>query len=102
MVTITRSVMTTVLVRLTTEDRMQLAQRLVHKGILSDSDLPRVAEAQLAAPTKPLHELLIERGFAKELEVLAALAEELGLDLVDLTNVTVEPETLAAMPLKLV
>src|SRR5438128_12004575 len=81
---------------------MQLAQRLVHKGILSDSDLSRVLEAQLAAPTKPLHELLIERGFAKEPDVLGALAEELGLELADLTNVTVEPETLAAMPLKLV
>src|SRR5438552_10405409 len=81
---------------------MQLAQRLVQKGVLSVNDLGRIAEAQLAVPTKPLHELLIERGFAKELDVLGALAEELGLQLADLTNVTVEPETLAAMPLKLV
>jgi general secretion pathway protein E len=81
---------------------MQLVQRLVQKGILCESDMSRVVEAQLAAPTKALHELLIERGFAKEPEVLAALAEELGLELADLTNVTVEPETLAAMPLKLV
>src|SRR5437867_2345419 len=81
---------------------MQLVQRLVRKGLLSESDLGRVVEAQLTAPAKPLHELLIERGFAKELDVLAALAEELGLELADLTNVTVEPETLAAMPLKLV
>jgi type II secretion system protein E len=81
---------------------MQLVQRLVQKGILSESDLSRVADAQLAAPTRPVHELLIERGFAKESDVLAALAEELGLEVADLTNVTVEPETLAAMPLKLV
>src|SRR5438093_196517 len=81
---------------------MQLVQRLVRKGLLSEGDLGRVVEAQLAAPAKALHELLIERGFAKELDVLAALAEELGLELADLTNVTVEPETLAAMPLKLV
>jgi general secretion pathway protein E/type IV pilus assembly protein PilB len=81
---------------------MQLVQRLVRKGILSESDLSRVLDAQLTAPAKPLHELLIERGFAKEPDVLAALAEELGLELVDLTNVTVEPETLTAMPLKLV
>jgi type II secretion system protein E len=81
---------------------MQLVQRLVQKGILSEADLSRVADAQLAAPTRPVHELLIERGFAKEPDVLAALAEELGLELADLTNVTVEPETLAAMPLKLV
>jgi general secretion pathway protein E/type IV pilus assembly protein PilB len=81
---------------------MHLVQRLVQKGVLSEDDLSRVADAQLAAPTRPVHELLIERGFAKEPDVLAALAEELGLELVDLTNVTVEPETLQAMPLKLV
>jgi type II secretion system protein E len=81
---------------------MHLVQRLVQKGVLSQDDVSRVAEAQVAAPDRPIHELLIDRGFAKEPEVLAALAEELGLELVDLTNVTVEPQTLEAMPLKLV
>jgi general secretion pathway protein E/type IV pilus assembly protein PilB len=81
---------------------MHLVERLVQKGVLSEDDLSRVADAQLTAPTRPVHELLIERGFAKESDVLAALAEELGLQLVDLTNVTVEPQTLQAMPLKLV
>jgi general secretion pathway protein E/type IV pilus assembly protein PilB len=81
---------------------MQLAQRLVQKGLLSEAELSRVAEAQMAAPGKPLHELLIERGFAKEDDVLQALADEFGMELVDLTKVTVEPETLKAMPLKLV
>jgi general secretion pathway protein E/type IV pilus assembly protein PilB len=81
---------------------MQLAQRLVSKGLMPESDLSRVTEAQAAAPNKPIHELLIERGFAKEHEVLAVLAEEFGMELVDLSNVTVEPETLKAMPLKLV
>src|SRR5437868_14501092 len=81
---------------------MQLAQRLVQKGLLSEAELSRVVEAQAAAPTKPLHELLIERGFAKEEDVLQALADEFGMELVDLTKVTVEPETLKAMPLKLV
>jgi general secretion pathway protein E/type IV pilus assembly protein PilB len=81
---------------------MQLAQRLVQKGALAASELPRIAEAQAATPSKPLHELLIERGFAKEEDVLPVLAEELGMDLVDLANVSVEPETLEAMPIKLV
>jgi general secretion pathway protein E/type IV pilus assembly protein PilB len=81
---------------------MQLVQRLIKKGLLTEADLPRVAEAQAAAGSKALHEVLIERGFAKEEDILAALAEELGMDLVDLTKVTVDPETLQAMPLKLV
>src|SRR6516165_3766665 len=81
---------------------MLLAQRLVKKGLLSEDDLKQIAEAQAAAPTKPLHEILIERKFAQEHDVLAALAEEFGMELVDLTKVTVEPETLTAMPMKLV
>jgi general secretion pathway protein E/type IV pilus assembly protein PilB len=81
---------------------MQLAQRLVRRGVLSAADLARVSEAHAAAPSKPLHELLIERSFAKEEDVLAALAEEFGMELVDLTNVKVEQEVLQAMPLKLV
>jgi general secretion pathway protein E/type IV pilus assembly protein PilB len=81
---------------------MQLAQRLVQKGLLKAADLPRLAEAQTAAPAKPVHELLIEQGFAKEEDVLAALADEFGMELIDLTKVTVEPETLKAMPLRLV
>src|SRR5262249_54935906 len=81
---------------------MQLAQRLVHQGHLAAAELDRLKEAQAAAPTKPVHEILIERGFAKEEHVLAALAEEFGMELVDLTKVTVEPDTLKAMPLKLV
>src|SRR5437764_2525584 len=81
---------------------MQLAQRLVKKGVLPAAELARVAEAQAATPTKPLHELLIEKGFAKEEQVLAALADEFGMDLVDLTQVKVDPETLKLVPLKLV
>jgi general secretion pathway protein E/type IV pilus assembly protein PilB len=81
---------------------MQLVQRLIKRGSIPAADLARISEAHFAAPAKPLHELLIERGFAKEDDVLIALAEEFGMELVDLTQVTVEPETLQAMPLKLV
>jgi len=81
---------------------MQLAERLVKKVLANEADLPRVAEAQAADPTKPIHEILIEKGFAKEEKVLAALAEEFGMDLIDLTQIEVETDTLKAMPLKLV
>src|SRR5262249_52906103 len=65
-------------------------------------DLPRLNEARAVHPLKPIHEIIIERSFAREEDVLAALAEEFGLELVDLTNIKVDPETLQAMPLKLV
>jgi general secretion pathway protein E/type IV pilus assembly protein PilB len=81
---------------------MQLLQCLLEKGLLTEADLPRVNDARAAANGKRLHEVLIEKGFAKEEHVLRALADEFGMDLVDLTTVTIAPETLEAMPLKLV
>src|SRR5436305_479497 len=81
---------------------MQLAQRLVRRGVLNADDLPKIAQAHAANPVKPLHMFLIEQGYAKEDEVLAALAEEFGLELVDLSAVKVDPDTLQSMPLKLV
>jgi general secretion pathway protein E/type IV pilus assembly protein PilB len=81
---------------------MELAQRLVSQGLASQADLARIAEAQAATPNKPLHEILIEQGFAKEEHVLAALAEDFGMEIVDLTKITVDPDTLKSMPIKLV
>jgi general secretion pathway protein E/type IV pilus assembly protein PilB len=81
---------------------MQIAQRLIAKKLLAESDLPRIADAQAAAPGKPLHEILIERGFAKELDVLNVLADEFGLEVVDLTKTQVSPDALATIPHKLI
>ena len=81
---------------------MQLAQRLVRRGVLLESDLARIAEVRAQTPGRPLHEILVERNFAKEEDVLAALAEEFGMELVDLTEMKIDPAVLTAMPLKLV
>src|SRR4051794_21427184 len=80
---------------------MQLAQRLLRRGVLKPDDLARIADLHAQVPSKPLHELLIERNFAREEDVLAALAEEFGLQLMDLTDVKVAPQVLQSMPLKL-
>jgi type II secretion system protein E len=81
---------------------MQFLQRLVEKGVLAAADLPRAQELQAAVPGRPLHELLIERGMAKEEPLLDALGELLGLEVVDLSTTHVAPETLAAVPSKMV
>jgi general secretion pathway protein E/type IV pilus assembly protein PilB len=81
---------------------MQLLQRLVRRGVLTPAIVSQILEAHALVPTRAVHELLIEKGFAKEEQVLPALAEEFGMELVDLTGVKVDPEVLKAMPLKLV
>src|SRR5215468_7794036 len=81
---------------------MSLVEALVKKGLLQAQDLNSLAEVQAAAPNRPVHELLIERGFAREEDVLNTLAEECGLEVVDLAKFTIEPEILKAMPLKMV
>ncbi|HEV3236867.1 MAG TPA: type II secretion system ATPase GspE [Gemmataceae bacterium] len=79
---------------------MQLLQRLAKRGILTEADIPGIKEAVAASPDRFLSELL-SKGHAKEEQILTALGEELGLDVVDLTQIKVESATLQSMPLKL-
>ncbi len=81
---------------------MPLVQRLVQNGKLQESDVVSLDEQRAANPDKPVHELLIEKGYAREEDVLTALAEEFGMDLVDLSKVSVDPNTLKEMPLRMV
>jgi general secretion pathway protein E/type IV pilus assembly protein PilB len=81
---------------------MNLVRTLVEKGVLKESDVPRLQEAAAQAPSKPLHALIIDQGFAKEEDVLPLLAEQFGMELVDLTTATIDPETIRLMPSKLV
>jgi type II secretion system protein E len=81
---------------------MQLVERLIKSGALREEDRISLVECQAASPNKPVHELLMERGFVREEAVLEALSEEFGLELVDLTKVKIEADTLKAMPVKLV
>ncbi|MBX7102492.1 MAG: Flp pilus assembly complex ATPase component TadA [Gemmataceae bacterium] len=80
---------------------MTLVQRLVQSGRLRDVDADRAERAIAAAADRPPHELLVEQGFSKEDDVLAELATEFGLDVVDLTTATVETDTLSSVPLRL-
>ncbi len=80
---------------------MQIIQQLAKRGILSDSDVARAADAVAAAADKAPHLTLIEKGFVKEEILLPILAEEFGMEWVDLTQTKVEAEALVAVPLKL-
>ena len=81
---------------------MPLLQNLVERGLLKESDFVAVAQAQAAAPNKPIHYVLVESGFLKEEQILPVLADEFGMELVDLSQIKIEPETLKSLPVKLV
>jgi general secretion pathway protein E/type IV pilus assembly protein PilB len=79
-----------------------LLDSLAQRGLIPDADRARAADALAANPDKPPHLVLLEKGFLKEEPLFDALADEFGLEFVDLTKVTVEPEALAGVPQKLV
>ena len=81
---------------------MDLVKTLIHKNAMREADVPRLQAAVAAAPNKPLHSVIIDGGFAKEEDVLPVLAHQFGMDFVDLTTETVEPEAIQVMPIKLV
>jgi general secretion pathway protein E/type IV pilus assembly protein PilB len=81
---------------------MQLLQALATRGLLSDADRGRAADAIKAAPEFPPHQILIDKGFLKEEALLPVLADEFGLELVDLSHATITPDVLAVMPLRMV
>jgi general secretion pathway protein E/type IV pilus assembly protein PilB len=80
----------------------QLLAMLSRRGMLSEENLRRAAEALAAAPDYPPHQVLIDKGFLKEEALLPVLAEELGLELVDLGKVQVDRSLLEQMPQRLV
>src|SRR5437870_1318878 len=81
---------------------MLLLQRLCERGILTEINRRVIEEIIAVNPNKPIHDIILEKGFAKEETVLQAIAEEFGLELVDLSQRHIEPEILAVMPTKLV
>jgi len=81
---------------------MQLIDTLADRGILSEAERARALEAVSNAADRPPHLTLLEKGFVKEEALFPALADEFGLQYVDLTQATVEPEALVGIPQKLV
>ena len=81
---------------------MQLIQTLITRGLLAETDRARANDVLKAAPDFPPHQVLVDKGFIKEDVLLPVLAEEFGLELIDLSHATIERDVLAMMPQKLV
>jgi len=81
---------------------MQLLDALTKRGVLTDADRSRAADAIAAAPDKPPHFTLIDKGFAPEDAIMKTLALQFGLDWVDLSEAKIEPDAISSLPLKLI
>jgi type II secretion system protein E len=75
---------------------------LVSQGVMHEADVAKLPDALRASPNKPLHMVLIEKGFAKEESIMPLLAEQFGMELVDLTKTKIDAEAVKAAPSKLV
>jgi type II secretion system protein E len=81
---------------------MTLLDSLAHRGLLTESDRVRAADALAASPNKAPHLVLLEKGFIKEEPLFDALADEFGMEFVDLTKTNIETDAFAGLPQKLV
>ena len=81
---------------------MTLLDSLARRGLIARDDLNRAEVAVAAAPDKPAHFTLLEKGFIKEEPLYDMLADEFGLPFVDLTTATIDTQALVGMPQKLV
>ena len=75
----------------------QLGRLLVDRGLIDDKSLLR-ALAEQTETGAPLGRVLIEQGAITESELIATLAAQLGLDFVELDDLTVDPSAAAIIP----
>ena len=62
------------------------------KSQLSDADFRRAEEAIAAHPDRLAHEVLLEKNIGRDDDILNAVAEEFGMELVDLSKAVVVPK----------
>ncbi len=82
---------------------MTLIDTLTDRGLIHADDRAKAMQAVAAAPIgSPPHFVLLEKGFVKEEALLPVLADEFGMEFVDLTQTAVDTDALANMPQKLI
>ncbi len=78
--------------------KMRLGDVLINSGTI----IPEQLEAALAAQKgsgKKLGEILVDKGFVNEEAIAKALSGQLGLQTIDLLNISIAPEILELVPL---
>jgi type IV pilus assembly protein PilB len=75
----------------------QLGQILIEQGLISEQQLQEALETQERVP-KSLGRILIDLNLIREVDLVRALAEQIGMEFVDLGDFPVDPSTTALIP----
>ena len=82
--------------------RRRLGDLLADAGVISHEQLQQALEAQRApGPRRRLGQTLISLGFVDERDIAVTLAEQLGLDTVDLSTLAMDPTIVRRLPQQL-
>jgi len=80
---------------------MSISQILLDKGLLRPEQVDEAVALQKAEGLR-LDRAIVQLGFLTERQLLEVMAEQLHLPLVTLTDISIEPQTLQALPSKIV
>ncbi|HWO70694.1 MAG TPA: type IV-A pilus assembly ATPase PilB [Actinomycetota bacterium] len=75
----------------------QLGQILIEQGLITEEQLQAALEVHHRTP-KSLGRVLIDMGLIKEADLVRALAEQVGLEFVDLSETQIDPAAAALLP----
>ncbi len=81
---------------------MDVAQILLHKGLVNEGQLADARRTPALTQGRPLHLVLVDMGVVDEATALEALAESLGMEYVELANLQIDPNALSAVPAKVI
>jgi len=80
---------------------MSITDVLLDKGLLTPEQMAQAVAMHEAEGTR-LDRAIVQLGFLNEKQLLELMAKQLHLPLVDLSDVTIEPDVLRTVPLKVV
>src|SRR5918999_3804092 len=75
----------------------QLGELLLSRGLITEEQLD-MARHQASQRGRSLGRIVIEMGFVTEGGLVAILAEQLGLEFIDLTETAIDASAVAAVP----
>ena len=82
--------------------RRRMGDLLADAGVITHAQLQQALEAQKApGPRRRLGEMLIALGFVDERDIAVTLAEQLGLDTLDLSTLAIDPAVVRRLPQQL-